>query len=83
MSMADEDKVILGTTGESKAPNAKGPMVGPSTSKRKSTEQNTDEQEEDTPKKKNDGRQPYRNTAEYMFHDRYDTNPGETKVVHI
>jgi hypothetical protein len=79
VSLADRDDVVLGTADESKAPNAKGPMVGPSTSKRKRTEQNANEQEENALKKKKGGRQAYTNTAEYLSHDRYDTVPGETK----
>ena len=77
MSMADEDKVILGTTGESKAPNAKGPTVGPSTSKRKRSEQNPNEQEEDAPKKRKGGRQPLKNTTKLVSHDEYNTVPRE------
>ena len=56
MSMAEEEEAVLGTADESKAPNAKGPMVGPSTSKQKRTEQNDKEQEENAPKKKKGGR---------------------------
>lgn len=74
---ADREEV-LGTADESKALNAKGPTVGPSTSKRKRTEQNANEQEENASKKKG-GRQAYTNTAEFISHDRYDTVPGETK----
>ena len=79
VSLADRDDAVLGTADESKAPNAKGPMVVPSTSKWKRTEQNADEQEENAPKKKRGGRQAYTNTAEYISHDRYNTVPGETK----
>src|SRR3990170_270294 len=79
VSRADRDDVILGTADESKAPNAKGPTIGPSTSKRKRTAQKADEQEENAPKKKRGGRQAYTNTAEYISHDRYDTVPGKTK----
>src|SRR3989337_869120 len=79
LSMADEEEAVLGTADESKAPNAKGPTVGPSTSKRKRTEQNADEQEENAPKKKRGGTQPYTNTVEYISHDRYNTAHGETK----
>ena len=43
MSMADGEDVVLGTSDESKALNAKGPTVGPSTSKQKRTKQNADE----------------------------------------
>ena len=63
MSMADEDELILGTSDESKAPNAKGPTVGPSTSKRKRSEPNANEQEADAPKKRRGGRQPLKNTT--------------------
>ena len=38
--MGDEEEVLMGTADESKAPNAKGPMVGPSTSKRKRSKPN-------------------------------------------
>jgi hypothetical protein len=79
VSLADGDDVVLGTIDESKTLNAKGPMVGPSTSKRKRTKQNANEQEENAPKKKRGGRQAYTNTTEYISHDRYDTVPGETK----
>ena len=79
MSMADGEDIMLGTTDESKAPNAKGPMVGPSTGKRKRNEPSADEQEEDALKKKKGGRQPYANSAEYISHDNYITVPGESK----
>ena len=62
-----------------KAPNAKGPTVGPLTSKRKRPGKNDDEQEEDAPKKKKGGRQPYPNSAEFISHDKYNTMPGESK----
>ena len=78
VSMADGDDVVLGTTDESKALNAKDPTVGPSTNKHKRTEQNADEQEENAPNKKRGGRQAYTNTAGYISHDRYNTVPGET-----
>ena len=64
---------------ETETPNAKGPMVGPSTSKHKRTEQNADEQEENAPKKKRGGRQAYTKTTEYISHDCYNTVLGETK----
>jgi hypothetical protein len=48
-SMADDEEAFMGTNDESKAPNAKGPMVGPSTSKRKRAEPNENEQEADAP----------------------------------
>ena len=76
--MADEE-VLLGIVDESKAPNAKGPTVGPSTSKRKRSEPNENEQEEDAPKKKKGGRQPFTNSFEYISHDKYNTVPGESK----
>ena len=50
-SREDEEEVLLGTVEESKAPNAKGPTVGPSTSKRMRSEQNENEQEADALKK--------------------------------
>jgi hypothetical protein len=76
-----EEDLFLGTADESKAPNAKGWMVGPSSSKRKrNDEKNDGEQEATAPKKKKKGGiQPYTNVAEYISHDRYDTVPGETK----
>jgi hypothetical protein len=77
-SMAEGGEAVLGTADESKAPNAKGPTVGPSTSKRKRSEQNTDGQEEDAPKKRKGGRQPIANSTEYISHDNYNTVPGET-----
>ena len=78
-SQPDRDDIVLGTADESKAPNAKGPTVDPSTSKRKRAEQNDDEQVETTPKKNRGGRQALTNTAEYISHDRYNTVPGESK----
>ena len=59
VSMADGEDVILGTTDESKALNAKVPTIGPTSNKHKRTEQNADEQEEYAPKKKKGGRQPF------------------------
>jgi hypothetical protein len=79
VSMADGDDVVLDTADESKAPNAKGPTVGPSISKRKRTELNADEQEENALKKKKGGRQAITNTAKYISHDQYNTVPGESK----
>ena len=78
-SMADEEEVILGTTDESKAPNIKGPTAVPSTSKRNRPEKNTNEQEEDAPKKKKGGKQPYPNLVEFISHDKYNTVPRESK----
>ena len=78
MRMADEEEAVLGTTDESKAPNAKSPMVGPSTSKRKRPKQNADEQEEDAPKKKKGGRQPFTNSARCISRDNYNTVQGES-----
>ena len=63
LSMDNDEEVVMGTEDESKAPNAKGPTIGPSTSKRKRSEQNADEQEEDAPKKKKGGRQPFTNST--------------------
>nr|XP_020158077.1 triadin-like [Aegilops tauschii subsp. strangulata] len=77
--MADEDDVVLGTADESKTPNAKGPTVGPSTSKCKRSEQNAGEKEDNAPKKKKGGGQAITNTAEYMSHDHYNTVPEELK----
>ena len=77
--MDDGEEVILGTADESKALNAKGPMVGPSTNKRKRNEKNVDEQEEDAPKNKKGDRQPFRNIAEYISHDKYNSVPSKTK----
>ena len=77
MRMADEDEVLMGTTAESKAPNAKGPMVGPSTRKRKRSEPNENEQEADAPKKNKGGRQPFTNSAQYIIHDNYNIVPKE------
>ena len=68
----------MGTTDKSKAPNAKGPMVGPSTSKRKRNEPSVDEQEEDAPKKRKGDRQPFTNSAQYISHANYNTVLGET-----
>jgi hypothetical protein len=79
VSMADGEDIILGIANESKAPNAKGPTVGPSTSKTKRTQQKDDVQEEDAPKKKKGGRQPYTNIAECISHDKYNIVPRETK----
>ena len=70
VSMVDEDDVVLGTVDKSKAPNAKGPTVGPSTSKRKRTEKNADELEENALKKKKGSREAITNTAEHTSHDR-------------
>ena len=78
VSMADGEDVILGTTDESKAPNAKGPTVGPSTSKRKRSEQNANQQEAEAPKKRKGGRKPLANSAEYISHKNYNMVPGET-----
>jgi len=80
MNMADEEEAVLGTADESKAPNAEGPTVGPSTSKRKRPEQNADEQEEDAPKKKKGGRQPFTNSTQYISHDNYNTVQGELAI---
>nr|XP_020158663.1 DNA ligase 1-like [Aegilops tauschii subsp. strangulata] len=44
-SMANDQKALMGTVDESKALNAKGPTGGPSSSKRKRSEPNADEQE--------------------------------------
>jgi hypothetical protein len=60
-SMADDGEAFMGTADESRAP--KGPTVGPSMSKRKRIEQNTNEQEANAPKKRRGGRQPIKNTA--------------------
>ena len=67
----------MGTTDVSKAPNAKGPTVGPSTSKIKTLEQNPDEQEENASKKRKGGKQPLKNAVEPVSHDEYNTVPGE------
>ena len=75
--MASEDGAFMGTTEESKAPNAKVPIVGPSSSKRKRSEQNANEQEEDAPKKRKGGRQPITNSAQYISHDDYNIVPRE------
>ena len=78
-SQPERDDIVLGTANESKALNAKGPTVGPSTSKRKRAKHNDDEQVETAPKKKKGGRQALTNTAEYISHDRYNTVLGESK----
>jgi hypothetical protein len=67
----------MGTSDKSKAPNAKGPTVGPSSSKRKRAEPNANEQEKDALKKRKGGRQPLTNTTQYISHDDYNTVPGE------
>ena len=77
-SQLEKDDVVLGTADESKAPNDKGPTVGPSTSKRR-REHDDEEQVEIAPKKKKGDRQALTNTAEYISHDRYNTVSGETK----
>nr|XP_040253917.1 dentin sialophosphoprotein-like [Aegilops tauschii subsp. strangulata] len=74
-SMTDNEEAFMGIADESKAP--KGPTVGPSTSKRKRTEQNANEQEADAPKKWRGGRQPIKNIVELVSHDEYNTVPGE------
>jgi hypothetical protein len=74
-SMADDEEAFMGTADESKAP--KGPTVGPSTSKRKWTEQNANDKEADAPKKRRGGRQPLKNTAELVSHYEYNRVPGE------
>ena len=74
-SMGDEEEVLMGTADESKAPNAKGPMVGPSTSKRKRSKPNANGQEADAPKKRKGGRQPYTNSAQYISHVKYNIVP--------
>ena len=51
-SQPERDDIVLGTADESKAPNAKGPTVGPSTSKRKRDEHDDDEQIETAPKRR-------------------------------
>ena len=78
LSMVGEEEVFMGTADESKAPNAKGPTVGPSTNKRKRSEQNADQQEEDAPKKKKGGRQPFTNSSQYISRANYNTILGET-----
>ena len=78
LSIADDEETVMGTTDESKAPNAKGPTVGPSTNKRKRSEQNPAEQEEDAPKKRKGGRQPFTNSTQYISHENYNTVIGET-----
>nr|XP_020169010.1 uncharacterized protein LOC109754516 [Aegilops tauschii subsp. strangulata] len=75
--MADEEEVFMGIAHESKAPNAKGPMVGPSSSKRKRSEPNANEKEADALKKRKGGRQPYTNSAQYISHEDYNTVPSE------
>ena len=79
MSMDDGEEVILGTTDESKAPNAKVPTRGPPTGKRKRNEPSAGEQEEGAPKKKKGGRQPFTNSFEYISHDKYVTILEESK----
>ena len=54
--MVDDEESFMGTADESKEP--KGPMVGPSMSKRKRVEQNMNEQEAHAPKERRGGRQP-------------------------
>ena len=76
-----EEDLFLGTTDESKALNAKGPKLGPSTSKKNKSDDLNNEQEETAPKKKGkDGRQPYTNNAQYISHDKYNTVPGENST---
>ena len=62
-SMADDEDAFMGIADKSKAPNVKGPTVGPSTSKRRRSKPNADEQEANAPKKRRGGRQPLKNTT--------------------
>jgi len=55
-SQLEKDDIVLGTTDESKAPNDKGPTVGPTTSKRRRECDDDDEQVKTVSKKRRSGR---------------------------